>query len=665
MEQGRPRVLTFVALGGEGKTSLIAKWAVDAMLAKGLPGCDAAFAWSFYSQGTREQVAASSDLFLKDALTFFASGTKEEVEEIKAFAASPAGAFEKLPRSPAERTPRFVSSFSSPTSSPSTALSPSVFFVNTNDSQPQEPPAPLPEPRRTGFCRSPWILAIVLFALSLTLYTRHNDFPFSYHPDEGGKVGQIILGSRNFHHPLLLLSVTDIVSRAAFIPRTPQAIVETGRWVSAAFAACTVVTLALLAWRCYGAAVGWCAGVAVAMQADLFETAHYLKEDPALAFGLALSLLAAHLWWRTPSRRTLRFFAIACGLAAAGKYVGIIALVFALPLVIWHRAAEPALNRRARLRRFAFVFVLTFLVCNLPFFAGKISSPFRSISHEVHAVASENRGIIRKVPHGEYLSMLRKDLPLPVALLAGFYALALVVTARRRTAPEWVGVLLPLTYFAIISCSQKAAGRYLLPVSTLLPLLATLGAVEMARFIRAKDTRFPQVSGPLVFALLIGWIIWSEKSPLRTNFAGFQHDDPTAVAEWIKANLPPDAIIAEDHRVSLSPVKADGLSTAARVPQKVLDASSAPDLGSVDELLAKGVTHIAVCRMSYSRYFNDEIEVQASSKTGHDKRRVFYERVFRQGTLLKEWPRGTISYLQPGIKLYRLPTVASTQPPPN
>lgn len=70
-ESPRPCVLTFVALGGEGKTSLAAKWVVDEMLAKGWRGCDAAFAWSFYSQGTREQVAASSDLFLKEALVFF------------------------------------------------------------------------------------------------------------------------------------------------------------------------------------------------------------------------------------------------------------------------------------------------------------------------------------------------------------------------------------------------------------------------------------------------------------------------------------------------------------------------------------------------------------------------------------------------------------------
>jgi tetratricopeptide (TPR) repeat protein len=69
-DKKRPHVLTFVALGGEGKTSLVAKWAAE-LAHQRWPGCDAVFAWSFYSQGTREQVAASSDLFLKEALTFF------------------------------------------------------------------------------------------------------------------------------------------------------------------------------------------------------------------------------------------------------------------------------------------------------------------------------------------------------------------------------------------------------------------------------------------------------------------------------------------------------------------------------------------------------------------------------------------------------------------
>jgi tetratricopeptide (TPR) repeat protein len=84
-EPKRPRVLTFVALGGEGKTSLVAKWTAD-LAHQDWPGCDAVFAWSFYSQGTREQTAASSDAFLAEALIFFGDA---------AMAGSAAGAFDK------------------------------------------------------------------------------------------------------------------------------------------------------------------------------------------------------------------------------------------------------------------------------------------------------------------------------------------------------------------------------------------------------------------------------------------------------------------------------------------------------------------------------------------------------------------------------------------
>ena len=514
--------------------------------------------------------------------------------------------------------------------------------------------ATVPTPAPFRFPLHAWIMAVVLFAGSFVLGTRHHDFPYSYHPDEGGKVLQIIQGSRNYHHPLLLLSVTDIAARIGFVPRTPQAIVETGRGVSAAFAAGTVVALALLAWLRYGALAGWGAGLAVTLQADLFETAHYLKEDPALVFGLALSLLAAHWWWRAPGWKTLRFLAIACGLAAAGKYVGIIALALALPLVLWQRKDVPEPGRAARLKKFALVFALTFLAGNLPLFATRISSPFRSLRNEVQGVAKGSGGLTRKVPHAEYLDRLRKELPPAVAVLAGAYALALLATARRRTPPEWATLLLPLGYLAMISCSPKTAGRYLLPVSALLPLLAALGAAEIGQFVFSPDSRWRRVVSGAVLAGLVGWIAWAEWPLLRTAFTGFQHDDPAAVAAWIKANLPPDAVIAEDHRVNLSPTKADGVSTDARVPQKVFDANFAPDLGTVDELLVKGVTHIAVCYECYDRYTSGKKGAQTGGKKSYARNREFYERVFREGTLLREWPRGTISYLQPGIRLYRI-----------
>ena len=69
-KQERPHVLTFVALGGEGKTSIVAKWLAE-LAHKNWLGCDAVFAWSFYDQGTDEKTAGSSDLFLADALIFF------------------------------------------------------------------------------------------------------------------------------------------------------------------------------------------------------------------------------------------------------------------------------------------------------------------------------------------------------------------------------------------------------------------------------------------------------------------------------------------------------------------------------------------------------------------------------------------------------------------
>lgn len=79
-ETERPHVFTFVALGGEGKTSLVAKWAAQ-LAHKGWPNCDAAFAWSFFRQGTREDTQASSDSFLAETLKFF--GDEETANSAK------------------------------------------------------------------------------------------------------------------------------------------------------------------------------------------------------------------------------------------------------------------------------------------------------------------------------------------------------------------------------------------------------------------------------------------------------------------------------------------------------------------------------------------------------------------------------------------------------
>ena len=63
-------VLTIVAFGGVGKTSLVIEW-MARHAAKNWEGFERVFDWSFFSQGTREQGGASSDTFIAAALKFF------------------------------------------------------------------------------------------------------------------------------------------------------------------------------------------------------------------------------------------------------------------------------------------------------------------------------------------------------------------------------------------------------------------------------------------------------------------------------------------------------------------------------------------------------------------------------------------------------------------
>ena len=64
-------VLSIVAWGGVGKTSLVNRWIATRMVAKNWPGVERYYDWSFYSQGTGDSRQTSSDLFINDALIFF------------------------------------------------------------------------------------------------------------------------------------------------------------------------------------------------------------------------------------------------------------------------------------------------------------------------------------------------------------------------------------------------------------------------------------------------------------------------------------------------------------------------------------------------------------------------------------------------------------------
>ena len=68
-ETSKINVISFVAWGGVGKSTLVNKWR-EGLAADNYHGAKRVFAWSFYSQGTGERVT-SADIFIAEALKWF------------------------------------------------------------------------------------------------------------------------------------------------------------------------------------------------------------------------------------------------------------------------------------------------------------------------------------------------------------------------------------------------------------------------------------------------------------------------------------------------------------------------------------------------------------------------------------------------------------------
>ena len=82
-----------------------------------------------------------------------------------------------------------------------------------------------------------------------------------------------------------------------------------------------------------------------------------------------------------------------------------------------------------------------------------------------------------------------------------------------------------------------------------------------------------------------------------------QKDDRAELLRAVAA-LPPTAIIVQDQAAGLpEPERLWYHKGLTPLPQKVIGAKQACDLGSLAELRARGVTHLALNAKTYGRYF--------------------------------------------------------------
>ena len=113
-------------------------------------------------------------------------------------------------------------------------------------------------------------------------------------------------------------------------------------------------------------------------------------------------------------------------------------------------------------------------------------------------------------------------------------------------------------------------------------------------------------------------------------------------------------MIAKDSRIWLpDPKKEEGVPVTA-IPQKVVPSKFAADLGTLEELRAKGITHVAVSESDYGRFFRESLRPKKGEEADFARRKIFYERLFRERTPVFQRERGTMLYLHPGIRIYEI-----------
>lgn len=510
-----------------------------------------------------------------------------------------------------------------------------------------------PAPRATLSWRH-WAIAAAFFALALGVFTRHDHFPSFYHPDEPSKARQLIQGEFNFNHPLLLLQTSRVVAYVTKAGDSQQAVTEAGRFSSALFASAAIACLVLVAAHLRGSWAAVAAGLLLVTNSQLYELSHYMKEDPALAMGIAAFFLALVRCWIAPSPVRFLLLGAAAALAISGKYIGALVLPVAILPIFVHRSRW-ACWLGCTLAGLALVLV----AINYPMIEG-FTKFANNVGEEMDYAVHGHKGLTRSVPHGVYTRVFADATnPFIWALLAIYGAGLFRIGYRWRNlhASEWALALFPVAYMLILSFSPKTHHRYFLPDTLIFCALAALAAFHPVR------DRFSRISLIVRHVLLGGALIWSFTMLVRVD-GGFQNDSRQALIEYVKKNVPPDAIIVQDKRVNLpSRDEKRHADSPYFVDQKILGKLFAADVGTIDELRARGIHYVAVANDDYNRFFLKTHTPRPEERAEYDRRKAFYKQLFAEGNLLWQCASGPQQYLQPALKFYYLPPKAEANPP--
>jgi Dolichyl-phosphate-mannose-protein mannosyltransferase len=328
-----------------------------------------------------------------------------------------------------------------------------------------------------------------------------------------------ILASRGNSNFLLFQEVLSLVYRVVGVGDV------TARVVSATMSVATVVVVYFIGRLLRGPRVAACAAVVLALSGYAVGLGRLALLDSTAALMVAVSLLFAVLWQRTPRALWLCALFASVALAVQAKVTtGLLAVAFAIALLLlqWWRELD---------RRSLGLAVLAGLVALVPAFvqvSANANIMWDFLKTSLHRASP--------VPWYYYLSTLVSydGLVFVVILLAAVVAGAIRSTRRDVVIWAWVGVF---TVF-LIAYPLKAF-NYVLP---LLPALAVLAGIGLA------SITVPRVR-PAYLAAAATVVGLGVSAP---NLAAAVEDDSSAgmreAALWIKDNTAPgDGVMTLSH----------------------------------------------------------------------------------------------------------------------
>ena len=502
------------------------------------------------------------------------------------------------------------------------------------------------------------------------LFTLDNDAPFHRHPDEPGKASQVLEKDWNFHHPMLMVRGTErivkILMETRGFPRHAQSVTEVGRGFVAACSALGIACLAVLARRRFG----WLAALAVALvlttSGSVFHISHWFKEDPVLVMGWCALALALELYAARPSAGRAVAVGAAAALAASGKYIGVLGLPVALALL----AGVPARGGwRAALRHCLLVVVAAvpvFCLINLQILLNWEAFA-DGLSREIHYVQEGHHGVrSHDGLHAEYLRYLALAVewwawPLAALGVAAIWLQRRARVTRAGLLAHLFPLLLAALYLLLISLSPKIIHRYTYPIVFFLMFYAALGAGAglpglLARVLPRARPLAASGAGAVAVAALLALNIWHGDArgvALADKIAAYRLDTFATLHQWMRANLPAEAVIYQPGRYHLPDSDLHIFKDVPRpIPQRVLSKGDLFHSGSLETARAHGVTHVLVGSSRHTRYLGDDVDGTASALDLRARMASTYRQLRAEGRVVYQMHDGPESSLHPALTLY-------------